>query len=331
MEFGNWLWYNGRMDVCFEMVSDAVITLQGKARKTPILSSAFLGENLFLKAENLQKTGSFKFRGSLNKIQSLSDDELSHGIIACSSGNHAQGVALAASKIGIKSIICMSERASKQKINATKSYGGEVLLVPGSYDDAAKKAEELRKENGYTLVHPFNDPFVIAGQGTIGVEIAEQVPDVQQILVPVGGGGLISGIALAIKTLKPCCKVIGVQAANVPSMFSSMAARKIVSVKENKETLADGIHVLTPGDITFAMVNKYVDDIVTVSEKEIMDAMVKLLAYSKTVVEGAGAVSVAAFLSDKVDKNLKTVCVVSGGNVDLEVLNTAISIESGLI
>ena len=315
-------------DIPISRIFDAYTRLMNVAVETPLVSSSFLGTNMWMKAENLQKTGSFKLRGAFYKIDSLTDEQISHGVIACSAGNHAQGVALAATKRGIKSVICMPANAPKQKIKATEEYGGQVILVEGNYDAAAKEAMRLRDEYGYTLVHPFDDPFVIAGQGTIGYEILYQKNDVQQIIVPIGGGGLISGIGLLIKTIKPSCKIIGVQAKDVPSMYTSIAANKITTVSDNK-TIADGIHVLTPGDLTFEMVNKYVDNIVTVSEDEIADAMVKLVEYPKIVAEGAGAVSVAAYINGKVDKSLKTVCVVSGGNVDVSLFYDIIKANIG--
>lgn len=311
-------------NVTLDMIFDAKNALKGVIDYTPILSSEKMNSNIYFKAENLQKTGSFKIRGSYNKIRTLTDEEAARGIIACSSGNHAQGVALSATKRGIRSIICMPESAPKQKRNATAGYGGEVVLVPGAYDDAAVEAERLVKEKNYMMIHPFNDPYVIAGQGTIGLEILEQMPDVEQVIVPVGGGGLISGIALAIKSLKPGCRVIGVQALKVPSMYGSVAAQKIITVKDTS-TLADGIHVLTPGMLTFDMVNRYVDDIMIVTEEEIAGAMVCLLECPKIVAEGAGATSTAAFMFGKVDTSLKTVCVVSGGNVDITLLDRIIT------
>ena len=309
--------------VTANMIYDAVVALEGVAEKTPLVSSTRMNNNLFFKSENLQKTGSFKIRGAYNRIHNLTPEEASKGIIACSSGNHAQGVALSASAKGIKSVICMPESAPQQKVNATKNYGGEVVLVPGAYDDAAEEAARLSKEKGYTLVHPFNDPYVIAGQGSIGMEILEQLHSVEQIIVPIGGGGLISGISLAVKTLKPSCRIIGVQAATVPSMYKSYALKQISTVPDH-QTLADGIHVLKPGDLTYEMVNKYVDDIVTVTEDEIAGAIVRLLEAPKIVAEGAGATSAAAFIFGKVDTKLKTVCVISGGNVDIPVLDKVI-------
>lgn len=307
-----------------DMVYDAQKKLKEVARLTPLNPAPAIGENVFIKSENLQLTGSFKLRGAFNKISSLTDEEKSRGVIACSAGNHAQGVALSATKNGIKSVICMPAGAPLAKVEATKGFGAEVVLVDGVYDDAAREAERLTKEKGYTFAHPFNDEYVIAGQGTIALEILEQLPEVEQVVVPIGGGGLISGVAYTIKQLKPDCKVIGVQAATVPSMYESWKAGKIVTVPDGN-TIADGIHVLTPGNLTFELVEKYVDEVVTVSEDEICAAILTLLEKSKTVAEGAGATPVAACLYNKVDMSKKTVCVVSGGNVDVTTLNRIIT------
>ena len=303
------------------MIQDAQAALRGIARRTPLESAPKIGENLYIKAENLQLTGAFKLRGAYNKIRSLTPGEAEKGVIACSAGNHAQGIALSATKLGIRSIICMPAGAPISKVEATKNYGAEVVLVPGVYDDAAREAERLTKEHGYTFAHPFNDPYVIAGQGTIGLEILEQLPDVEQVVCPIGGGGLISGIAYAIKSLKPDCKVIGVQAGTVASMFASREAGKITTVADG-DTIADGIHVLTPGGLTFELCQQYVDEIVTVTEDEIAAAILALLEGQKTVAEGAGATPVAACMFGKVDTSAKkTVCVVSGGNVDVTTLS----------
>ncbi len=313
-----------RAMISLEMIREAREALRNVAELTPMVTSRQLGDNLVIKSENLQKTGSFKIRGAYNKIRSLSPGDAAKGVIACSAGNHAQGVALSASRLGIRSVICMPEGAPVLKVQATRSYGAEVVLVPGGYDDAAREAERLAKEHGYTFAHPFNDPLVIAGQGTIGLEILEQQPDVDQIIVPIGGGGLISGVAAAVKQMRPNVKVIGVQAATVPSMFVSVRNGLITTVKDGA-TIADGIHVLTPGDLTFELCQKYVDDIVTVSEDEIAAAIVALMEGPKTVAEGAGATSVAAYLFDKVDTGLKTVSLVSGGNVDITTLSRIIT------
>ena len=310
--------------VTLEMIQEAREALRGITELTPVVTSSRLGNNLYIKTENLQKTGSFKIRGAFNKIRTLSPEEASRGVIACSAGNHAQGVALSATRLGIKSVICMPDGAPILKVEATRAYGAEVVLVPGVYDDAAREAERLSREKGYTFAHPFNDPYVIAGQGTLGLEILEQVPDVEQIVVPIGGGGLISGVAVAVKSMRPNVKVIGVQASTVPSMFVSRRNGEITTVKDGA-TIADGIHVLTPGDLTFQLVQNYVDDIVTVSEDEIAAAIVGLLEGPKTVAEGAGATTVAAYMFNKIDTSLKTVALVSGGNVDITTLSRIIT------
>lgn len=315
----------GESMLTLDMVREAQEALRGIARRTPLDRAPKFGENVYIKAENLQLTGAFKLRGAYNKIRSLTPEEAARGVIACSAGNHAQGIALSASRLGIKAVICMPAGAPISKVEATRGYGAEVVLVPGVYDDAAAEAERLTKEQGYTFAHPFNDPLVIAGQGTIGLEILEQLPEVDQVVCPIGGGGLISGIALAIKSLKPSCKVIGVQAATVPSMYESCKAGKITTVPDG-ETLADGIHVLTPGNMTFEMCQKYVDEIVTVTEDEIAAAILALVEGQKTVAEGAGATPVAACMFGKVDtSDKKTVCVVSGGNVDVTTLSRIIT------
>jgi len=309
-----------------QMIRNAAKTLQGVARLTPIIPFDRRTPNLFIKAENLQKTGSFKIRGAFNKLSSLTAEEASKGVIACSAGNHAQGVAFSAMRLGMHAVICMPDYAPVMKVEGTRGFGAEVVLVPGNYDDSAREAERLANEKGYTFAHPFNDPFVIAGQGTIGLEILSQMPDVEQVVVPVGGGGLISGVAVAIKNLKPEVKVIGVQTLNVPSMYVSFGLNEVETLKD-RQTIADGIHVLTPGDLTFEIVEKYVDDIVTVRESEIETAMVTLLERSKLVSEGAGATSVAAFMFDRINTRLRTVAVVSGGNVDISALGSVIERE----
>lgn len=280
---------------------------------------------VYLKPENLQRTGSFKLRGAYYKISQLSDEERSRGVIACSAGNHAQGVALGASHAGIKATICLPAAAPISKIEATKSYGAEVVMVPGVYDDAYARALELQKEHGYTLVHPFDDPKVIAGQGTIGLEIIEEMPDVDAIVVPVGGGGLISGVAFAVKTLKPNVKVYGVQAEGAPSMAISMKSCKREKL-DKVSTIADGIAVKEPGVNTFEMCEKYVDEIVTVSDDEVAAAILTLIEKNKLVAEGAGAVSVAAVMFGKLPvAGKKVVCLVSGGNIDVTSLNRVIT------
>lgn len=285
--------------------------------------------DVFLKTENLQVTGSFKVRGSYFKISQLSEEEKRKGVIACSAGNHAQGVALAATKNGIKSTICLPDGAPISKVEATKRYGANVCLVKGVYDDAYNKAIELRDKEGYTFIHPFNDPDVIAGQGTIGLEILRQLPDVDVVVVPIGGGGLISGVAYTIKQLKPSCKVYGVQAQGAPSMEHSVTDGKIETLNA-VNTIADGIAVKTPGDLTFELCQKYVDGIVTVSDDEIALAILTLLEQQKLIAEGAGAVPVAAVMNGKIPEidGKKVCCVVSGGNIDVTILSRVI--ERGL-
>ncbi len=279
---------------------------------------------VYLKPENLQVTGSFKVRGAYYRISQLTAAEREKGVIACSAGNHAQGVALAATKAGIKSLICLPDGAPISKVEATKGYGADVCLVPGVYDDAYNKALQLRDEKGYTFIHPFDDENVIAGQGTIGLEILDDLPEVDAVVVPIGGGGLISGVAFAIKQLNPKIKVYGVQAAGAPSMFNSIHDNKIERL-ESVSTLADGIAVKEPGKNTFEICRKYVDEIVTVSEDEISGAILALIEQQKLIAEGAGAVSVAAVMFNKIPaKGKKVVCVVSGGNIDVTILNRVI-------
>lgn len=279
---------------------------------------------VYLKLECLQRTGSFKVRGACYKISQLSEEEKSHGVIACSAGNHAQGVALGATAHGIKSLICLPAGAPISKVEATKGYGAEVCLVPGVYDDAYNKAIELRDEKGYTFVHPFDDENVIAGQGTIGLELIDQVDDFDAVVVPVGGGGLISGVAFALKSLNPRIKVYGVQAAGAASMVQSLHDNKR-EMLDSVSTIADGICVKEPGELTFDICRKYVDDIVTVSEDEICAAILQLLEKEKVVAEGAGATSVAAVMFNKIPvKGKKVVCVVSGGNIDVTILNRVV-------
>ena len=280
---------------------------------------------VYLKAECLQNTGSFKLRGAFNKISNLSDEEKQKGVIACSAGNHAQGVALGAAKNGIKSVICLPTTAPIAKVEATKSYGAEVCMVEGFYDDAYQKALELKDKYGYTFIHPFDDPLVIAGQGTIGLEILSQLPEVDAVVVPVGGGGLISGVAYAIKKMHPEIKVYGVQAEGAPSMKESLEKEDKIHL-DKVQTIADGIAVKAPGDLTYQICKDYVDEIVTVNEDEIAAAILTLMEKQKMVSEGAGAVSLAAVLFDKLPvKGKKVVCVISGGNIDVNVLKRIIT------
>lgn len=280
--------------------------------------------DVYLKPENLQITGSFKVRGAYYKISQLSDEEKAKGVIACSAGNHAQGVALAATKNGIKSLICLPDGAPISKVEATKRLGAEICLVKGVYDDAYQKALELKDEKGYTFIHPFDDEAVIAGQGTIGLEILEQMDDVDAVVVPVGGGGLISGVAFAIKSLRPEVKVYGVQSSGAPSMVNSVRDHQIECL-DTVSTIADGIAVKEPGKNTFEYCSKYVDEFVTVSEDEISTAILTMIEHQKLIAEGAGAVSVAAVMFDKIPvKGKKVVCLVSGGNIDVTILSRVI-------
>ncbi len=300
-------------------------------RETDMILAKNLCPNIsvYLKTENLQVTGSFKIRGSYFKISQLSDEEKKKGVIACSAGNHAQGVALAATKNNIKSLICLPDGAPISKVEATKRYGAEVCMVKGVYDDAYNKALALKEEKGYTFIHPFDDPDVIAGQGTIGLEILEQLPDADAVVVPIGGGGLIAGVAYTIKQINPNCKVYGVQASGAPSMERAVKDGKIETL-EKVQTIADGIAVKTPGDITFDLVNKYVDGIYTVSDDEIALAILTLMEQEKLVAEGAGAVPVAAVMNGKIPDidGKKVCCLVSGGNIDVTILSRVI--ERGL-
>ena len=304
--------------------------------ETPVTGPTKLSDKceVYLKAECLQLTGSFKLRGAYYKISQLTDEEKKRGVIACSAGNHAQGVALGATHNGIKSLICLPTTAPLSKVEATKGFGADICIVEGVYDDAYKKAIELKEEFGYTFIHPFNDPLVIAGQGTIGLEIIRQLPEVEAVVVPVGGGGLISGVAFAIKTLRPDIKVYGVQAEGAPSMKTSLDRDKIVCL-EKVRTIADGISVKEPGDLTFEMCRNYVDQVVTVSDDEIAAAILTLMEKQKMVSEGAGAVSLAAVLFNKLPvEGKKVVCIISGGNIDVNILNRAITrglVKSGRV
>ena len=300
--------------------------LRDVVRKTDVIYAPKLkpGVELYLKTENLQITGSFKVRGAYYKMSRLTAEEKAKGVVACSAGNHAQGVALAASKNGIRSIICLPDGAPISKIEATKSYGAEVCLVNGVYDDAYNKALSLRDEEGYTFIHPFNDEDVIAGQGTIALELIEQLDGIDAVIVPIGGGGLISGIAYTLKSVNPSIKVYGVQAAGAPSMYNSVKDKKIEELS-GVSTIADGIAVKRPGDLTYDICSKYVDEIVTVSDDEIAAAILALMERHKLVTEGAGAAAVAAVMFGKLDLDgKKVVSVLSGGNIDVTILSRVI-------
>ena len=310
-----------------DKVYHASYVLKDAVRKTnliPANNNICNDAEIFLKTENLQVTGSFKVRGAYCKMSQLSDEEKARGVVACSAGNHAQGVALAAQKNGIKSVICLPDTAPISKVEATRSYGAEVCLVDGCYDDAFAKALELRDEKGYTFIHPFDDEQVIAGQGTIALELCDQLPDMDAVIVPVGGGGLISGIAFVLKSLNPNIKVYGVEAAGAASMLSARNNGCVDSLP-SVSTMADGIAVKRPGDLTFQLCQDYVDEIVTVTDDEISAAILALMEQQKLVAEGAGAASVAAAMFHKLPiTGKKVACIVSGGNIDVTILSRVI-------
>ena len=311
-----------------QTVYDAQEVLREALYQTDVIHTNRLTDrcDLCLKAENLQKTGSFKIRGAYYKIARLSPEEKKRGVIACSAGNHAQGVALAAQKNGIPALICLPDGAPISKVEATKSYGAELCLVPGVYDDAYQRALALQKERQMTFIHPFDDEDVIAGQGTIGLELLQQVRDLDAVVVPVGGGGLISGIAFAIKQLKPKVKVYGVQAAGAASMIGSLHDGKIECLP-SVSTIADGIAVKQPGTHTFEYCQKFVDGMVSVTDEEICAAILALIEKQKMVSEGAGAAPVAAILAGKLPEldGKNVCCLVSGGNIDVTILSRVIT------
>ncbi|MCX7794960.1 MAG: threonine ammonia-lyase [bacterium] len=316
--------------ISLERIKEARALLTQIVHKTPLVYSTTLSEwvsnPIYLKCENFQKTGSFKVRGAYFKISQLSNDEKRRGIIACSAGNHAQGVAYSSSKLGIDSVIVMPEFASISKIEATKGYGGRVILYGKTFDEAQERAIEMIRETGRTFISPYDDPEIIAGQGTIALEILEQLPDVDIIVVPVGGGGLISGIASVVKSINPKVKIIGVQTKAVPSVYNAISKGKIEEI--TYETIADGIAVKNPGKITLEIISKLVDDIVLVDEEEIAGAILFLMERCKMIVEGAGAVSVSSILYEKIPLKGNTVAILSGGNIDVNLIS--IIIEHGL-
>ncbi|MEM0492507.1 MAG: threonine ammonia-lyase [Candidatus Thermoplasmatota archaeon] len=314
-------------------ISKAYDIIKPIVRHTPIEKSKTFSnltkENVYLKLENLQTTGSFKIRGAYNKIYHLTENEKKRGVVCASAGNHAQGVAYASTLLHVKSTVFMPIYTPPTKIIATKSYGAKVILEGKTYDDAYLAAKEYATKNKMVLIPAFNDEYVIAGQGTIGIEIAEDLKKIDAIVVPVGGGGLISGIAIALKSLKDKVKVIGVEAEGAQSMKQSLEKKQIIPLKR-MDTIADGIAVKTPGDITFDIAKKYVDEVVTVNDEEISDALYLLLQRAKLVVEPAGATSLAAILSKKVSlpgKNI--VALISGGNINLSLLTQII--EQGMM
>lgn len=312
-------------------VFDAQTVLKNIIRETNVVRAYGIAPDceLYLKPENLQITGSFKVRGSAYKIACLSEEEKKHGVVACSAGNHAQGVALAATKNGIKSLICLPDTAPISKVEATKGFGADVCLVEGCYDDAYKKALELKESEGYTFVHPFDDENVIAGQGTIALEILNDLDNIDAIVVPIGGGGLISGIAYTAKQIRPSVKVYGVQVAGAPSMYNSVKDGRIDCL-DSVQTIADGIAVKQPGENTYALVSEYVDEIALVTDDEVASAILALIEKQKMIAEGAGATAVAAVMFDKFDlKGKRVVAVVSGGNIDVTSLSRVI--DRGLL
>ena len=307
-----------------DKIYQASHVLRSVIRKTDLIYAPKINpeSEIYLKTENLQVTGSFKVRGAYYMMSQLSEEEKAKGVVACSAGNHAQGVALAAAKNHINAVICLPDGAPISKVEATKSYGAQVCMVEGVYDDAYAKALELKEKENYTFVHPFDNEDVIAGQGTIGLELLDQMPDVDAVIVPIGGGGLISGVAFAIKSLNPNIKVYGVQASGAPSMYQSIQDGKIECL-DSVSTIADGIAVKEPGPHTFAYCQKYVD--VTVTDDEISAAILSLIEKQKLIAEGAGAASVAAAMFNKVPiKGKKVICLVSGGNIDVTILSRVI-------
>ncbi|MDD6062390.1 MAG: threonine ammonia-lyase [Oscillospiraceae bacterium] len=314
-----------------DKVFNAQTVLKSIIRETKLVRAYGIAPEceLYLKPENLQITGSFKVRGSAYKIAMLSDEEKERGVVACSAGNHAQGVALAATKNGIHSLICLPDTAPISKVEATKGYGAEVCLVAGCYDDAYQKALELRDSQGYTFVHPFDDENVIAGQGTIALEILNDLDNIDAIVVPIGGGGLISGIAYTVKQIRPSIKVYGVQVNGAPSMYNSIKNNQIECLP-SVQTIADGIAVKQPGENTFKLISEYVDDIVLVSDDEVSSAILALIEKQKMIAEGAGATAVAAVLAKKLPvEGKRVVCLVSGGNIDVTSLSRVI--DRGLL
>ena len=319
------------MSVTLGMILEARERLKGVAQRTGLVQFKALSDEqsqVFLKTEDLQNTGSFKVRGAYIKIASLSEEERACGVIASSAGNHVQGVALAAKAFGVPATIVMPAGAPLSKVKATRELGANVVLHGTVYDDAYAEACRIQQETGATFIHPFDDPMVIAGQGTIGLEIMDDLPDVRTIVVPIGGGGLASGVAAAVKMLHPNVRVIGVQASGAAGMKASMDAGRVVELPSAK-TIADGIAVKKPGELTFALCSRYLDEIVTVDDDEIAQAILFLMERGKIVAEGAGAAPVAAIMNRKFDVSGKVAAVISGGNIDVTMLSRII--EKGLL
>lgn len=316
-----------------EQVREAAEALKGTAHRTPLLPAeldcARRPFSFYLKAENLQRTGSFKLRGAFNRIRQLTPEQKQRGVVAASAGNHGQGVALAAAQAGAKATIFMPRHAPLIKVDATEAYGAEVKLVGDSFDEAQAQALTFQQEQQAVFVHAFDDPAVIAGQGTIGLEIIEDLPQVAAVVVPIGGGGLISGVALALKSINPGIRIIGVQPQGAGAVHSSRAAGRLTSLTAVR-TIADGLAVKGPSELTFRLIQRYVDDVVLVDDDEIVGAMVYLLEHTKLLAEGAGATAVAAVLYGKISLSTgPTVAIVSGGNIDINFMARAI--ERGLL
>ena len=314
-----------------EKIKEARENIKDVVTKTPLLYSNVFSKSsnneVYMKCENLQLTGAYKLRGALNKIISLSEEEKAKGVICSSAGNHAQGVAYASSLMGVESSIVMPETTPYLKVESTKNYGGNIILHGKCYDDAFLKAKTIEEEEGKVFIHPFNYIDVICGQGTIALEIFEEINDLDYILVPIGGGGLISGISVAAKSLNPNIKIIGVQAEGAPSMALSIKKDKICTL-DSVNTIADGISVKTPGSKTFEIVREYVDDIITVSENDIVNAFLLLVEKHKLVAEASGVITLAALKKLRV-KNKKVCCILSGGNIDMLTISTLIN--NGLV
>lgn len=317
---------NGR-EIRIEEVYGAAERLQKVLRKTELIESPVFSSEcdnqVFIKPENLQATGAFKIRGAFNKLSMLSEIEKTKGVIAASAGNHAQGIGYAAQKLGVKAVLVMPATTPIIKVEATRNYGVEVVLHGDTYDEAYQKAKELEALHGYVFVHPFDDLEVILGQGTLALEILEELADVDEILVPIGGGGLISGIAFAAKLLKPSIKIIGVEPEGACCMAESLAKNKVIELPK-VDTMADGVAVKKPGTLTFEFIKDFVDEVVTVADFDIIEAILLLMEKHKIVVEGAGALSLAGLRRLK-SKNKKVVCVVSGGNIDISTISAIIN------
>ena len=317
----------------FQKIIEAKERLASVVQKTPLdystTFSAITGGDVYLKCENMQKTGSFKVRGAYNKIAKLHESGNLKAIVASSAGNHAQGCAYAATAMGVKATIVMPKTTPIAKIVATEGYGAKVELYGDYYDDSYRRAREIEKEEGAVFIHPFDDEDVIAGQGTIGIEMLEDVPDLDMVIVPAGGGGLVAGVACAVKSINPNCRVIGVQSEGAPAIALSFKEKKHISL-DYIYTIADGIAVKNPGSVTLDVINEYVDDVMTVSDGDIASAIIHLIERTKMIVEPAGATTLALILSGKLNiKGKKVACLLSGGNIDVSTIGKII--EQGLV